>query len=141
MDPRPSFSTRTNLWPVGYKATWQDDNLGSFQSEVMRRDDRGPLFSVTIKPAGKGEMARVSSMQRTVCSIVWTTQVCIAWPKAATQLPCGCMQPTSAPEHLCLAAAHTHNPGHLHVEAQCFRTNWGWLQTALAKLLHLCIMP
>lgn len=64
MDPRPSFSTRTNLWPVGYKATWQDDNLGSFQSEVMRGDDRGPLFSVTIKPAGKGEMARTLAVER-----------------------------------------------------------------------------
>ena len=69
IDPRPSFSTRTNLWPVGYKATWQDDNVGSFQSEVMRGDDKGPLFSVTINPAGKGEMARVSSMQSTACTV------------------------------------------------------------------------
>ena len=53
---------------MGYKATWQDDNVGSFQSEVMRGDDKGPLFSVTINPAGKGEMARVSSMQSTACA-------------------------------------------------------------------------
>ena len=69
IDPRPAFSTRINLWPVGYKATWQEDNVGSFQSEVMPGDEEGPLFRVTINPAGKGKIARVSSLQITSCTV------------------------------------------------------------------------
>ena len=34
IDKRPSFCTQTNIWPVGFRATYKDPNTGTYVSEI-----------------------------------------------------------------------------------------------------------
>ena len=57
--PRPGYHSRTQLWPVGYQATWQDAAAGTFQCDIAEGDHEGPLFSVSLQPAEAGQAQQV----------------------------------------------------------------------------------
>ncbi|KAL5759796.1 hypothetical protein ACOSQ2_018634 [Xanthoceras sorbifolium] len=51
VDPRPSYHSTSQIWPVGYRCSWHDKITGSlFACEVTDGGDFGPLFKVKRYP-------------------------------------------------------------------------------------------
>ncbi|KAJ9554410.1 hypothetical protein OSB04_018455 [Centaurea solstitialis] len=51
VDPRPSFYTTSQIWPVGYRSIWHDKFTGSlFICDVLDGGERGPIFRVHRHP-------------------------------------------------------------------------------------------
>lgn len=48
VDPRPSYHSRTQLWPVGYQATWHDAAAGTFRCDILDGGEEGPFFAVSL---------------------------------------------------------------------------------------------
>ncbi|KAL0021618.1 hypothetical protein WJX79_009112 [Trebouxia sp. C0005] len=60
IDDRPSYHSQTQLWPVGYKATWQDAAAGTFQCDILDGGGEGPLFAVSLMPPQAEQLAHQS---------------------------------------------------------------------------------
>lgn len=56
---RPSYHSRTQLWPVGYQASWQDAAVGTFHCDILDGDEEGPLFAVSLVPPQADQAAQV----------------------------------------------------------------------------------
>ncbi|KAI3733521.1 hypothetical protein L6452_12964 [Arctium lappa] len=51
VDPRPSFHTTSQIWPVGYRSIWHDKFTGSiFVCDVLDGGECGPIFRVHRYP-------------------------------------------------------------------------------------------
>ncbi|KAJ0095444.1 hypothetical protein Patl1_16168 [Pistacia atlantica] len=51
VDPRPSYHSNSQIWPVGYRSSWHDKITGSlFVCDVSDGGDFGPLFKVKRYP-------------------------------------------------------------------------------------------
>ncbi|GAV78749.1 Bromodomain domain-containing protein/PHD domain-containing protein/MBD domain-containing protein/FYRC domain-containing protein [Cephalotus follicularis] len=51
VDPRPSYHSSNQIWPVGYRSSWHDKITGSlFVCDIYDGGDSGPLFSVKRYP-------------------------------------------------------------------------------------------
>ena len=61
IDTRPGYHSRTQLWPVGYHATWKDAAAGTFQCDIAEGNEEGPLFTVSLQPAEAGQAQQVQS--------------------------------------------------------------------------------
>lgn len=48
IDDRPSYHSQTQLWPVGYQATWQDTAAGTFHFDILDGGGEGALFAVSL---------------------------------------------------------------------------------------------
>ncbi len=60
IDDRPSYHSQTQLWPVGYQATWQDAAAGTFLCDILDGGEEGPLFAVSLMPPQAEQPAHVS---------------------------------------------------------------------------------
>jgi hypothetical protein len=64
IDKRPSFCTQTNIWPVGFRATYKDPNIGMYVSEIGKEPGQSRasfMVSLVLKTrqrSGEGEEAR-----------------------------------------------------------------------------------
>lgn len=52
VDARPAYHSFTQLWTVGYHATWQDTSAGTFHCTILDGGDAGPRFAVAFAPEG-----------------------------------------------------------------------------------------
>ena len=62
IDPRPGYHSRTQLWPVGYQATWKDLTVGTFEIYIVENEDdenEGPKFAASL--LGPHEQRQVRS--------------------------------------------------------------------------------
>lgn len=59
IDVRPSYHSRTQLWPVGYQASWQDAAVGTFHCDILEGGEEGPLFAVSLVPPQADQAAQV----------------------------------------------------------------------------------
>ena len=78
IDDRPSYHSQTQLWPVGYQATWQDGAAGTFHCDILDGGEEGPLFAVSLVPPRAEEAAHVSCS--TISIQCCDTQCCKATP-------------------------------------------------------------
>ncbi|XP_047309284.1 methyl-CpG-binding domain-containing protein 9 [Impatiens glandulifera] len=47
VDPRPSYHSSSQIWPIGYKSCWHDKLTGSlFLCEILDGGDSGPIFKI-----------------------------------------------------------------------------------------------
>ncbi len=60
IDGRPSYHSQTQLWPVGYQATWQDAAAGTFHCDILDGGEEGPRFAVSLVPPQAETPAHVS---------------------------------------------------------------------------------
>ncbi|KAL3143605.1 hypothetical protein ABBQ38_002402 [Trebouxia sp. C0009 RCD-2024] len=64
IDVRPSYHSRTQLWPVGYQASWQDAAVGTFHCDILEGGEEGPLFAVSLVPPQADQAAQSLVMAR-----------------------------------------------------------------------------
>ncbi|XP_024988159.1 methyl-CpG-binding domain-containing protein 9-like isoform X2 [Cynara cardunculus var. scolymus] len=63
IDPRVSFHTASQIWPIGYKSIWHDNATGSiFVCNVLDAGDCGPIFRVNRHPCTKHSIPNASTV-------------------------------------------------------------------------------
>ncbi|KAL4586920.1 hypothetical protein LXL04_011568 [Taraxacum kok-saghyz] len=63
VNPRRSFHTSHQIWPIGYKSIWHDKITASiFVCNVLEGDDYGPIFRVNRHPCSKQSLPNASTV-------------------------------------------------------------------------------
>ncbi|KAL0039732.1 hypothetical protein WJX77_006357 [Trebouxia sp. C0004] len=70
IDDRPNYHSQTQLWPMGYQATWQDAAAGTFHCDILDGGGEGPLFAVSLVPPQAEQPAHSLTRARDI-DTVW----------------------------------------------------------------------
>lgn len=69
IDARPSYHSQTHLWPVGYRASWQDAAVGTFQCDILDGGNEGPRFAVSLVSPQADQLPQVCCLQHVSAAV------------------------------------------------------------------------